>query len=92
MPDQIAPEEKKRRSAYLANVQKEVQNRILDRYIDEHKRRPVYVLAEKWERGITSGHTEHFVPCEIPTERDCSGQILPVYPVGSNGIVLKGKI
>lgn len=92
MPDQIAPEEKKRRSAYLANVQKEAQNRILDRYIDEHKRRPVYVLAEKWERGITSGHTEHFVPCEIPTERDCSGQILPVYPVGSNGIVLKGKI
>lgn len=92
MPDQIAPAEKRRRSTYLANVQKEVQAGILDRYIDAHRIRPVYVLAEKWEQGITTGHTEHFVPCEIPTERDCTGQILSVYPVGKDGCTLKGKI
>ena len=39
MPDQIAPTERKRRSAYLANVQKEVQAGILDRYIAEHRTR-----------------------------------------------------
>ena len=92
MPDQIAPAEKKRRSAYLAGVQKDVQDGILDRYIAEHETRPVYVLAEKWEAGITTGHTEHFVPCEIPTQQDCTGQILPVYPVGRDGCIVKGKI
>lgn len=92
MPDQIAPTERKRRSAYLANVQKEVQAGILDRYIAEHRTRPVYVLAEKWEGGVTSGHTEHFVPCEIYTEQDCTGQILSVYPMGRDGCTLNGEI
>ena len=92
MPDQIPAPEKRRRGAYLAAVQKEVQDALLDRYVREHETRPVYVLGEKWERGITHGHTEHFVPCEIPTDRDCTGQILPVYLIGRKDSVLKGKV
>ena len=92
MPHQIAPQEKKRRGAYLAAVQKEVQDALLNRYVWEHTSHPVYVLGEKWEQGITHGHTEHFVPCEIPTDRDCTGQILPVYLIGRKDSVLKGKV
>lgn len=92
MPDQISATEKKRRAAYLAAVQKQVQDKLLDQYIADHRERPVYVLGEKWENGVTTGHTEHFVPCEIPTDRDCTGEILPIYPSGRDGCILKGRI
>lgn len=92
MPDQIPAPEKKRRAAYLAALQKQVQEALLDQYIADHKDRPVYVLGEKWENGVTVGHTEHFVPCEISTDRDCTGEILPICPSGREGSILKGRI
>lgn len=92
MPDQIPAPEKKRRAAYLAEVQKQVQDNLLEQYITEHQEHPVYVLGEKWENGITTGHTEHFVPCTVPTDRDCTGEILSVYPTGRDGCILKGRI
>ena len=60
MPDQIPENVKKERAAYLAGVQKEIQDKILDDYIEKHREAPVFVLCEKWENGVCNGHTEHF--------------------------------
>ena len=92
MPDQIPDHVKKQRTARLAEVQNQIKCDILDKYIDDHKEVPVYVLGEKWENGITNGHTEHFVECDISTEYDGTGMILPVVLEGRDGYVLKGRV
>lgn len=93
MADQVAESEKKRRAARLAAVQEEVQNSILDGYIAKHgSDEPVSVLCEKWENGISNGHTEHFIECDIKTDDDMTGKIIKVALDGRNGVVLDGKI
>ncbi len=93
MEDQIPEAEKKRRAARLAEVQKDIQDKMLDGYVKKHsdESEPVYVLCEKWERGISNGHTEHFVECDISTESDMTGKILKVVTEGRSGKVLVGK-
>ena len=92
MPNQVPEPVKKRRAAYLAAVQDDVKSAILDEYIEKHREEPVYVLGEKWEKGITNGHTEHFIECDIETEFDGTGMILPVLLTERDGFVLKGTI
>ena len=92
MPDQIPDKIKKERAALLLNVQNEIKAEILDKYIEDHKNDPVYVLGEKWENGITNGHTEHFIECDIETDFDGTGKILPVVLRSRDGFVLKGEI
>ncbi len=92
MPDQVADNIKKIRAARLAAVQAEIKAQILDEYIEKHREEPVYVLGEKWENGITNGHTEHFIECDIETDFDGTGHILPIVLTGRDGFVLKGKI
>lgn len=91
MDGQVPEQEKKRRASRLAEVQKEIQDEMLDEYVRAHSSDPVYVLCEKWENGISNGHTEHFVECDIPTECDMTGKILPVITAGREGRVLLGK-
>lgn len=92
MPDQIPENVKKERAACLAAVQKEIQDKFLDGYIEKHREEPVYVLCEKWENGVCNGHTEHFAECDIPSDCDLTGKILPVTLTGRCGAVVKGKI
>ncbi len=92
MPDQVPDSIKKERAAKLAAVQAEIKAEILDKYIEEHREHPVYVLGEKWEHGITNGHTQHFIECDIETDFDGTGHILPIILTGRNGYVLTGKI
>ena len=92
MPDQIPENVKKERAAHLAAVQKEIQDKFLDGYIEKHREEPVYVLCEKWENGVCNGHTEHFAECDIPSDCDLTGKILPVTLTGRCGAVVKGKI
>ena len=91
MPQQIPENVKKERAAYLAAVQKEIQDKFLDGYIEKHREEPVYVLCEKWENGVCNGHTEHFAECDIPSECDLTGKILPVTLTGRCGAVVKGE-
>ena len=88
LPDKI----KKARAAELARVQDEIKAEIIDDYIEKHRSEPVYVLGEKWENGITNGHTEHFIECDIKTDFDGTGKILPILLTGREGFVLKGKL
>ena len=92
MPDQVPDNIKKYRAARLAEVQSEIKAEILDKYIEDHRTTPVYVLGEKWEDGITNGHTQHFIECDIETDFDGTGHILPIVLTGRDGVVLKGKI
>ena len=73
-------------------MQNEIKSQILDEYIENHREAPVYVLGEKWEDGITNGHTEHFIECDINTDFDGTGSILPILLTGRDGFVLKGVI
>ncbi len=91
MDNQLPESVKKARAAELARVQNEIKAEILDDYIEKHKTSPVYVLGEKWENGVTNGHTEHFIECDIETDSDGTGHILPVLLCGRNGFVLNGK-
>lgn len=91
MPDQIDESVKKARALALANEQKKITETFLDSYIDSHRTEPVFVLCEKWENGVSNGHTEHFAECNIPTPCDMTGKILPVLLEGRNGEVLFGR-
>lgn len=90
MDGQLPDKVKKARAAELARVQNGIKARILDEYIEKHRETPVYVLGEKWEDGVTNGHTEHFIECDIRTDFDGTGTILPVFLTGRDGFVLKG--
>lgn len=92
MPDQVPENVKKQRAARLASVQADIKSEILDEYIEKHRNDPVYVLGEKWENGITNGHTEHFIECDIETDFDGTGHILPILLTGRDEYVLKGII
>ncbi len=92
MPDQVPENIKKARAARLLAVQNEIKADILDKYIEDHRNKPVYVLGEKWEDGVTNGHTEHFIECDIKTDFDGTGHILPIALTGREKFVLKGEI
>ena len=92
MPDQVPDNVKKQRAAELARVQDEIKCNMLDKYIADHKEFPVYVLGEKWEGGVTNGHSEHFIECDIRTDFDGTGMILPIKLTGRNGYVITGEV
>ena len=92
MPNQVPENIKKQRAARLLRVQNEIKAEILDKYIEDHRERPVYVLGEKWEDGVTNGHTEHFIECDIKTDFDGTGHILPIVLTGRDKFVLRGEI
>lgn len=92
MSGQVPESIKKERAARLAAVQAEIKAEILDKYIEDHKEKPVYVLGEKWEQGITNGHSQHFIECDIETDFDGTGHILPIVLTGRKDYVLTGVI
>ena len=50
------------------------------------------MLGEKWEQGITNGHSQHFIECDIETDFDGTGHILPIVLTGRKDYVLTGVI
>lgn len=90
MPDQIPENIKKERAKTLSEAQKKIQNKFLDGYIEKHRTEPVFVLCEKWENGVCNGHTEHFVECDILSDCDLTGKILPVLLTGRRGEIVTG--
>lgn len=92
MPGKVPETERKRRASFLAERQQEVQGELLDSYIKAHSSpaSPVYVLCEKQEDGVLTGHTEHFAECRIISETDLTGKIIPTVLSGREGSVLNG--
>jgi len=79
MPGQLPDQEKKRRAAELAAVQREIKKNILQEYTDKHRNSPVYVLIEEEDNGFWIGHSEHYVEIRIPSTCQLeTGAVLPV--------------
>lgn len=92
MSDQVPEQIKKQRAHTLALVGEEIQNEILESYVADHgEDNPVYVLCEITKDGIANGHTEHFIECDFGSDRDRTGEIVPIALEGRRGNVLFGR-
>ena len=92
MKDQVPEPIKKKRLKLLEDIQQKLRLDMMNAYVEEHKTSPVYVLVEKWENGISNGHTEHYVETDIPTEEDLNGKIVPVLLDSTDGTICRGHI
>lgn len=94
MPDQIPEHIKKERLRALEEIQTELRREMLETYVAEHNRIPVFVLVEKIENGVANGHTEHFVEVDIPVsdagDTDSVGQLMPVLLTETDGVICRG--
>lgn len=90
MSGQVPDDVKRKRLKILEEIQQKIRLEMLEDYVREHTASPVYVLVEKWENGISNGHTEHYVEVDIPTDTDLTGMELPVYLIKTDGVICKG--
>lgn len=87
MPDQIPECVKKQRAADLAKQQVAVKASLLKRYVDDHRKDPVYVLIEEEKKGCLVGHSEHYVEIRLSANAGQIGQIVPVTLSATDGDV-----
>ncbi len=92
MPDQIPAQLKKERLKTLENVQAEIRRSLLDDYVNAHEQEPAYVLVEQQNGRVANGHTEHYVEVDIDTDKNLTGQIVPVVLTGHDGVVCRGAV
>ncbi|MBQ4066544.1 MAG: tRNA (N(6)-L-threonylcarbamoyladenosine(37)-C(2))-methylthiotransferase MtaB, partial [Clostridia bacterium] len=93
MDGQVPENIKKQRAAALSAVSREIQERLLDKYVNDHGENcPVYVLCETVKDSTANGHTEHFIECDFKTDQNLVGVIVPVALTGRRGSVLLGKV
>lgn len=97
MTNQVLPEVKHERLKTLEAAQAEIKFNLLKDYVSAHaeNNNPVYVLAEKTNNGVMSGHSEHFVEvfAPIPTGAKIAvGEIVPVALTETNGDICRGSI
>ncbi len=92
MDGQVPENIKKQRAAALAAVSREIQEKLLDKYVADHgEGDPVYVLCEMTRDDIANGHTEHFIECDFPSMKDRTGEIVKVALCGRRKNVLLGR-
>lgn len=78
MEGQLPEREKKLRLSRLEEVGEEIKRNLIERYIEDHREKPVYLLTEKCRNKSSTGHSEHFV--EVKAE-GCVSDIGGVVPV-----------
>lgn len=72
MPDQVSQEDKKRRAASLAALQKQITREILTAQIEKAPIRSV--LFETFSNGKATGHTDSFIEIIAPSDVDIKGK------------------
>ena len=90
MPDQVPECVKKQRAADLAKQQAEIKRALLEKYVESHREKPVYVLIEEEKKGCLVGHSEHYVEIHLGADAGQIGQIVPVTLRETNGDVCFG--
>lgn len=78
MDNQIPSEIKRSRLKYLSEVQEKIKEDLLSRYVKEHADKPAFVLVEKRENDVSSGHSEHYVEVSFEDKDGAVGQIKKV--------------
>lgn len=91
MPDQVPECVKKQRAADLAKQQAEIKRSLLEKYVEAHREKPVYVLIEEEKKGCLVGHSEHYVEIRLGANAGRIGQIVPVTLRGTDGDVCFGE-
>ncbi|MBQ5886571.1 MAG: MiaB/RimO family radical SAM methylthiotransferase, partial [Clostridia bacterium] len=91
MPDQVPECVKKQRAADLAKQQAEIKRALLEKYVESHREKPVYVLIEEEKKGYLVGHSEHYVEIRLGADAGQIGQIVPVTLRETNGDVCFGE-
>ncbi|MBR5633393.1 MAG: tRNA (N(6)-L-threonylcarbamoyladenosine(37)-C(2))-methylthiotransferase MtaB [Clostridia bacterium] len=92
MKDQIPGPVKTERLRVLSAAAAEIKRDLLTKYVVDHTDAPVYVLVEKVERGVATGHSEHYVEVSFPWEADSVGEIIPVFLSETDGDTCRGKV
>lgn len=90
MTGQVSEDIKKRRSATLIALGKELTEKALDRFCAENER--AEVLFETYENGRAFGHTASFVFVSAESEAPLHGQLLKVRIRGHENGVCLGEI
>ena len=83
MENQISPETKKERAALLAKLQAEIKNDLLNEFINSGRK--ANVLFETYKEGILKGHSDNFIECSCPSDKNLSGTCGTVVPVSTDG-------
>ncbi len=92
MKNQISEQIKHSRLRTLEKIGADIKKNILLNYVSNHYSSPVYVLVEKSENNITSGHSEHFIEIRINGIEETIGNIIPVLLDKTNGEICEGHV
>lgn len=92
MENQISSEIKRSRLKYLSEVQEKIKEDLLSRYVKEHADKPAFVLVEKHENGVSSGHSEHYVEVAFEDKHESVGHIKKVTLNKQESGVCKGTV
>ena len=88
--DQVPETVKHDRLVRLENLVREIKGELLDKYVEDHRESPVYVLVEKMYRGTAVGHSEHYYEVNLPGCTAEPGDILAVYLDSHDGETVTG--
>ena len=90
LPDQVPESVKHERLAVLEAEDEAIRRKLLLRYVEDHRDRPIELLVEKCIGGLSSGHSEHFVEIRGVPKRSAIGEIVPVLLTDTDGKTVTG--
>ncbi len=90
MDGQLHDSIKHKRLIALESEAKQIKRRLLEKYVNDHKKEPVYVLCEKMVGSSAFGHSEHFIEVTVTDRTADVGEIIPVYLDSTDGNTCTG--
>lgn len=92
MPQQVPGDVKRQRAGKLEKTAATIKSRVLDEYVERHRKNPVFVLCEEPLDGLVYGHSEHYVDVLCDAEDTEILKIVPVVLDHHDGIRCYGKV
>ena len=92
MEDQVPVRVRRERAEALAEIGDGIRKNLLDRYVSDHRDRPVRLLVEKNGGGLLSGHSEHFVELKKIPGRAAVGSVVSVLLEATDGVTCTGRV
>ena len=92
MPQQVPGDVKRQRAGKLEKTAAAIKSRVLDEYVERHRKNPVFVLCEEPLDGLVYGHSEHYVDVLCDAEDTEILKIVPVVLDHHDGIRCYGKV
>jgi threonylcarbamoyladenosine tRNA methylthiotransferase MtaB len=94
LPDPVPEAVKQERSARLISAQKEIRNRVLNRYLSACGTSPQAVLFETYdpETKTAFGHTASFVGVQVASDIPLHAEFRPVRLTAHDGNVCTGVL